>query len=178
MALAIRIIFLLLLISKISSSFKTQSPPIPRQLVDVLADSSLGNRFLAYLEDLDKTNEEFTKQTYLNFALKCNDLRKAANIEEAEKILGSMGAEFFSNGIRAKRLALRNEVTQDQCKEYLENKPDGSKIPKHLWDAENEAHSHLVSLSQDFLKHEGGIANLIKNTVKDTVANFRGKFEF
>ena len=37
-------------------SFKTQSPLIPRQLVDVLADSSLGNKFLAYLEDLDKTN--------------------------------------------------------------------------------------------------------------------------
>ena len=40
-------------------------------------------------------------------------------------------------------MALRNEVTRDQCKKYLENKPDSSKIPKHLWDAENEAHSHL-----------------------------------
>ena len=102
-------------------------------------------------------------------------MRKAANIEEAEKILGSMSAEFFSNGIRAKRLALRNEVTCDECKIYLENKPDGSKIPKHLWDAENEAYSHLVSLSQDFLKHEGGnLANFVKNTV----ANLREKFEF
>merc|ERR1711956_113518 len=133
--------------------------------------------FHAYLADMDKTHEEYTKQTYLNFALKCNELRKAANKKEAEKILAFMSSEFFSNPTRAKRLALRNEVTQDQCKEYLENKPDGSKIPKHLWDAENEAHSHLVSLSQDFLKHEGGnFANSIKNTVKDTLANLREQF--
>ena len=37
-----------------------------------------------------------------NFALKCDELRKAADIEEAEKILNSMGAEFFSNQNRKK----------------------------------------------------------------------------
>ena len=58
------------------------------------------------------------------------------------------------NPNRAKRLALRNEVTRDQCKKYLENKPDSSKIPKHLWDAENEAHSHLANHCQDFLNKQ------------------------
>ena len=58
------------------------------------------------------------------------------------------------NPNRAKRLALRNEVTRDQCKKYLENKPDSSKIPKHLWDAENEAHSHLANHCQDFLNNQ------------------------
>ena len=79
---------------------------------------------------MDKTNEEFTKQTYLNFALKCIELRKAANKKETEKILAVMSTEFFSNPNRGKRLALRNDVTRDQCKKYLENKPDATKIPQ------------------------------------------------
>lgn len=130
------------------------TPPTPRQLKDVLTSSARSNEFHAYLADMDKTHEEYTKQTYLNFALKCNELRKAANSKEAEKILAFMSSEFFSNPTRAKRLALRNEVTRDQCKKYLENKPDSSKIPQHLWDAENEAHSHLANHCQDFLNKQ------------------------
>ena len=153
-------------------SFKVQSPPPPRQLQDVLASSDLANKFHAYLVEMDETNDEYTKQTYLNFALKCNELRKAQeadNIKEAENILNSMGAEFFSNGIRKKRLALRNEVTRDECKKYLENKPDGNKIPTHLWDAETEAHSHLVNHFQTFLK--------LKTWAKDARKNLRGTSE-
>ena len=153
-------------------SFKVQSPPPPRQLQDVLASSDLANKFHAYLVEMDETNDEYTKQTYLNFALKCNELRKAQeadNIKEAENILNSMGAEFFSNGIRKKRLALRNEVTRDECKKYLENKPDGNKIPTHLWDAETEAHSHLVNHFQTFLK--------LKTWAKDARTNLRGTSE-
>ena len=81
-------------------SFKVQSPPPPRQLQDVLASSDLANKFHAYLVEMDATNDEYTKQTYLNFALKCNELRKAANSKEAEKILTFMSAEFFSNPTR------------------------------------------------------------------------------
>ena len=79
-------------------SFKVQSPPPPRQLQDVLASSDLANKFLAYLVEMDERNEEYTKQNFLNFALKCNELRKADNIKEAENILNSMGPEFFSKG--------------------------------------------------------------------------------
>ena len=78
-------------------SFKVQSPPPPRQLQDVLASSDLANKFHAYLVEIDEPNEEYTKQNYLNFALKCNELRKADNIKEAENILNSMGP-FFSKG--------------------------------------------------------------------------------
>ena len=137
-----------------------------------MTSSARANEFHAYLADMDKTHEEYTKQTYLNFALKCNELRKAQeadNIKEAENILNSMGAEFFSNGIRKKRLALRNEVTRDECKEYLENKPDGNKIPTHLWDAEEEAHSHLANHFQTFLK--------LKTWAKDARKNLRGTSE-
>ena len=161
-------------------TFKAQSPSPPSQLKDVLASSDLANEFHAYLADMDKTHDEYTKQTYLNFALKCNELRKADNIKEAENILNSMGAEFFSNGIRKKRLAIRNEVTRDECKKYLENKPDGSKIPTHLWDAETEAHSHLANHFQDFLNLKGVNPNLIeklKTKAKDAIANLRGKLE-
>jgi hypothetical protein len=145
-----------------------------------LASSDLANEFHAYLADMDKTHDEYTKQTYLNFALKCNELRKADNIKEAENILNSMGAEFFSNRIRKKRLAIRNEVTRDECKKYLENKPDGNKIPTHLWDAETEAHSHLANHFQDFLNLKGVNPNLIeklKTKAKNAKANLRGKLE-
>ena len=118
---------------------------------DILNSPSRANEFHAYLASMDKTYEEFTKQTYLNFALRCNELRRASNKKETEKILAAMSSEFFNNPTRAKRLALRNEVTRDQCKKYLENKPDGGKIPQHLWDAENEAHGHLANHCQDFL---------------------------
>ena len=150
-------------------SFKSQSPTPPSQLKDVLASSDLANEFHAYLADMDKTHDEYTKQTYFNFALKCNEVRKAANIKEAENILNSMSAEFFSNRIRKTPLSIRNEVTRDECKKYLENKPDGSKIPIHLWDAETEAHSHLVNHFQTFLK--------LKTWAKDARTNLRGTSE-
>jgi len=132
-------------------SYKGERPPTPRQLKDILASSSRSSEFQAYLTEMDKTNEEFTKQTFLNFALKCIELRKSPNKKETEKILATMSTEFFSNPNRGKRLALRNDVTRDQCKKYLENKPDANKIPQHLWDAETEAHSHLANHCQDFL---------------------------
>ena len=65
-------------------TFKAQSPAPPRQLKAVLASSDLANEFHAYLADMDKTHDEYTKQTYFNFALKCNEVRKAANIKEAK----------------------------------------------------------------------------------------------
>ena len=73
------------------------------------------------------------------------------------------------NGIRKKRLAIRNEVTRDECKKYLENKTDGNKIPTHLWDAETEAHSQLVNHFQTFLK--------LKTWAKDARKNLRGTSE-
>merc|ERR1711944_138757 len=97
---------------------KGERPPTPRQLKDILNSPSRANEFHDYLAKMDKTYEEFTKQTFLNFALKCNELRRANNKKEIEKILAVMSSEFFNNPTRAKRLALRNEVTRDQCKKY------------------------------------------------------------
>ena len=87
-------------LSNLFQPYKGERPPTPRQLKDVLTSTSRSNEFHAYLADMDKTHEEYTKQTYLNFALKCNELRKAANSKEAEKILTFMSAEFFSNPTR------------------------------------------------------------------------------
>ena len=89
-----------------------------------------------------------------------------------------MSLEFFSNPDRKKRLAIRNPETRKECKKYLENEPDGSKIPDHLWKAEDEAHSHLASLFQDFLKLKGGNFANLKNFAENTYANLRGKLEF
>ena len=80
-----------------------------------------------------------------------------------------MSAEFFSNRIRKTPLSIRNEVTRDECKKYLENKPDGNRIPTHLWDAEEEAHSHLANHFQTFLK--------LKTWAKDARKNLRGTSE-
>ena len=87
-------------LSNLFQPYKGERPPTPRQLKDVLTSTSRANEFHAYLADMDKTHEEYTKQTYLNFALKCNELRKAANKKEAEKILAFMSSEFFSNPTR------------------------------------------------------------------------------
>ena len=70
-------------LSNLFQPYKGERPPTPRQLKDVLTSSARANEFHAYLADMDKTHEEYTKQTYLNFALKCNELRKAANSKEA-----------------------------------------------------------------------------------------------
>ena len=87
-------------LSNLFQPYKGERPPTPRQLKDVLTSTSRASEFHAYLADMDKTHEEYTKQTYLNFALKCNELRKAANKKEAEKILAFMSSEFFSNPTR------------------------------------------------------------------------------
>ena len=63
---------------------KSQSPATPRDLADVLASSDQANEFYAYLADMDETNsdethKDYTNQNYLNFALKCNELRKASD---------------------------------------------------------------------------------------------------
>ena len=87
-------------------------------------------------------------------------------------------AVFFQRG--KNRLGISNEVTRDECTKYLENKPDGSKIPTHLWDAETEAHSHLANHFQDFLNLKGVNPELIeklKTKAKDAIARLREKSE-
>lgn len=111
----------------------------------------LKDEFLLYLTELDKANEKCTLQTYLNFVMKCDQLRKEETLKSKEAILSEM-CEFFNNPNRSKRLALRNEVTREECKKYFDSKIDGKKIPQNLWDAEAEAQRHLADHYQNFLK--------------------------
>ncbi len=133
--------------------YNGQRPPSPpRHLREVFDSKARADEFHAYLLELDKANGKFTLQTYLNFALKCDELRNPSQGHSKAQILASMSSEFFSNSNRGKRLALTNEVTREECKKFLENKPDGKNIPQHLWNAEEEAQSHLSDHYQNFLK--------------------------
>ena len=95
-----------------------------------------------------------------------------------------MGAEFFNRESK-QPLGIRNKVTRDECKKYLENKPDVNKIPTHLcgpdlWSAETEAHDRLAKYSQDFLDLKRVNPELIeklKTKAKDAIARLREKSE-
>lgn len=111
----------------------------------------MADEFQAYLKELDKANGNFTLQTYFHFSQKCQELRGGQTKKEA--LLKFIGNEFFTNTNRQKRLALRNPVTRDECKKYLqEDHPNADSIPQHLWDAEIEVQRHLADHYQNFLK--------------------------
>ena len=75
---------------------KGQRPPSPpRQLKDIYASDILADEFLDYLKELDAENENVTLQTYLNFVIKCDQLRQASS-KETQTLLNEMSNQFFN----------------------------------------------------------------------------------
>ena len=76
---------------------KGQRPPSPpRQLKDIYASDILADEFLDYLKELDAENENVTLQTYLNFVIKCDQLRQASSKKETHTLLSEMSNHFFN----------------------------------------------------------------------------------
>ena len=76
---------------------KGQRPPSPpRQLKDIYASDILADEFLDYLKELDAENENVTLQTYLNFVIKCDQLRQASSKKETQTLFTEMSNQFFN----------------------------------------------------------------------------------
>ena len=100
---------------------KGQRPPSPpRQLKDIYASDILAEEFKNYLLEIDAENENTTLQTFLNFVMKCDQIRQNPNNKkEVQKILTILSNDFFNCANRSQRLALKNEVTREELKKYL-----------------------------------------------------------
>ena len=133
---------------------KTQQrpPSPPRQLKEIYISAE---EFRTYLKELDSENENVTLQTFLNFVLKCNELRNSSsNNNKKADILTELSSNFINCPNRSQRVALKNEFTREELKKYLANKPpDVNHIPQHVWNAEEEVLGQLDEHYQNFTKN-------------------------
>jgi hypothetical protein len=123
-------------------------PSPPRGLTDIFGSEQLSNEFKDYLKILDDENENATLRTFLDFVLKCQELRTS---KSKKSILTQMSTDFFNPNNRSKRLALRNNVLREECQKALAKPEPEDKCLDLLWKAEEAVSKELDTHHQDFL---------------------------